>query len=304
MKGTDGTLKTTDTAWIKTLAVASLLVLFAPAGYQAWAQSAGKETVADVIVVGNRNIPTEKIMRYIKTRSGGEYLQGTLQADVSRLAETRMFRSVQVRDSRLGDGRVQVYFEVQEYPNLITEIIFKNAGHINEKDLEGLVRLRKGTPLDPTTNRNCCFEIQDYLKKKGRYFASVVLEEGDKATDSHVVFNITEGPIVRIRDIRFEGHHELAGDSRLRTQMDSERAFLKSMGGKLNPAMVDSDVLKLEEYFKDHGYINIRVAREYIFDPTDIEPGGHRVSHRRWQTLSHQESRCRGQQGHRNRQDQ
>ncbi len=270
MQGTDGTLKTTNTAWIKILGLACCLVLLAPASYQAWAQGAGKETVADVIVVGNRNIPTEKIMRYIKTRPGAEYLQGTLQADVSRLAETRMFRTVQVRDSRLGDGRVQVFFEVQEYPSLITEIIFKNAGHISDKDLEGMVRLRKGTPLDPTTNRNACFEIQDYLKKKGRYFASVVLEEGDKATDSRVIFNVTEGPIVRIRDIRFEGHHELAGDSRLRTQMDSERAFLRSMGGKLNPAMVDGDVLKLEEYFKDHGYINIRVAREYIFDPTDI----------------------------------
>src|SRR4029077_17407817 len=143
-----------------------------------------------------------------------------IQADATRLAETRMFRSVRVRDARLGDGRVQVYFEVQEYPNLIREIIYKNANHISEKDLENMTRLRKGTPLDPTSNRTACYEIQDYLKKKGRYFASVVLEEGDKPSDSRVVFNITEGPKVHVHGIRFEGHNGLSSDWRLETQVD------------------------------------------------------------------------------------
>ena len=218
-----------------------------------------------MIVVGNRNIPTAKIMSYIRTRPGGECLQATLQADVARLTDTRMFRSVVVRDSHLGDGRVQIYFEVQEYPNLIREIIFKNANHISEKDLEDMTRLRKGTPLDPTANRTACYEIQDALKKKGRFFASVVLEEGDKPSDSRVIFNISEGPIVRMRDTRFEGHYTLANSARLRTQIDTSRAFLKSMGGIFNPAVIDSDVIKLEDYFKDHGFINVRVSRELIF---------------------------------------
>src|SRR5205823_655434 len=149
-----------------------------------------------------------------------------LHDDVTRLAGTHMFKTVHVREARLGDGRVQVYFDVQEYPNLIREIIYKNANHISEKDLEGMTRLRKGTPLDPTSNRTACYEIQDFLKKKGRYFASVVLEEGDKASDSRVVFNITEGPIVHIHSIHFEGHYELASQARLKTQIDSSKAFL------------------------------------------------------------------------------
>src|SRR5205807_1669466 len=98
-----------------------------------------------------------KIMRYIKTRAGAAYTQGSLQADVTTLSETRMFKSVRVRDARLGDGRAQVFFELQEYPNLIREIIFKNNNHINEKELESMTHLRKGTPLDPTSNRNACY---------------------------------------------------------------------------------------------------------------------------------------------------
>src|SRR5438128_2549861 len=101
MKGTDGVITPVSPAWTRILGLASFLLLVALATRTVWAQGPGKDLVADVIVVGNRNIPTEKIMRYIKTRPGGEYLQATLQADVTALAETRMFKSVRVRDSRL-----------------------------------------------------------------------------------------------------------------------------------------------------------------------------------------------------------
>src|SRR4029077_365325 len=81
MKGTDGTLMPVSPAWTKILGLAGFLLLVAMATRTVWAQSPGKDIVADVIVVGNRNIPTEKIMRYIKTRPGAEYLQGPLEAD-------------------------------------------------------------------------------------------------------------------------------------------------------------------------------------------------------------------------------
>ncbi len=233
MKGTDGTYTPVAPAWIKILGLAGFLLTLASATQLIWAQTPAKETVADVVVQGNRNIPTEKIMRYIKTRAGGDYLQSTLQADVTKLAETRMFRSVRVRDARLGDGRVQVIFEVQEYPNLIREIIFKKRAPYQGKGPGNHDALRKGTPLDPTSNRSACYEIQDALKKKGRYFASVVLEEGDKPTDTRVVFNISEGPIVRIRDIRFEGQYELASAARLRHPNRLKPGFSKVDGRHL-----------------------------------------------------------------------
>ena len=263
--GSDGVTTAISPAWTRLLGLAGFLVLLTLAARTGWAQAPATETVADVIVVGNRNIPTEKIMRFIRTRAGGEYLQSKLQEDVTTLAETRMFKSVRVRDARTSDGRYQVYFEVQEYPNLITEIIYKHANHVSEKELDKMTRLRKGMPLDPTSNRNACYEIQDYLKKKGRYFASVVLEEGDKVSDRRVVFNISEGPVVRISDIRFEGHGELASAARLKTQIDTRKAFLGLLGGVFHPGQIDNDVIKLEDYYKDNGYINIRVARELIF---------------------------------------
>src|SRR5262249_32322808 len=82
-----------------------------------------------------------------------------------------------------------------------------------------------------------------------------------------VVFNITEGPQVMVRSTNFHGQQELATAARLRTQIDTSRAFLYLIGGKFNPFLVDNDVLKLEEYYRGNGYLNARVTRELKFSP-------------------------------------
>ena len=51
-------------------------------------------------------------------------------------------------------------------------------------DLDELTDIKKGTPLNPTRNRQACLAIQQRYKEKGRLFASVVLEEGANPGDS------------------------------------------------------------------------------------------------------------------------
>jgi len=225
----------------------------------------GREVVAEVKVVGNQNIPTEKIMRYIHTRPGNEYNPATLYEDSTRLAESRMFKSALPREEHTKNG-VIVTFHIVEYPNLIQDVIYKNAHHIPLKELESMSRIHKGMPLDPTSAKNACFEIQDFLKKKGRYWAQVSLEEGNLPTDKRVVFNVTEGPVVRVRSTDFKGNNTLASTARLRTQIETSRAFL-GLGGVLNQALIEQDMSKLEEYYQANGYRNVKVSRELSFTP-------------------------------------
>src|SRR4051794_34766962 len=177
----------------RAFAWASLAVLFLSTGLIAWAQSDNRPIVADVVIKGNRLIPTEQILRYVHTKPGGEFSPATIQKDVERLSLSGLFqRPPIVTDRPTGDGRVLVVFEVIEYPNVVRDVMFKHANHISDKELESMVRIRKGTPLDPVRNKLACYEIQDYLRKKGRLFANVTLEEGYKPTDTRVIFNVTE----------------------------------------------------------------------------------------------------------------
>lgn len=228
-------------------------------------QSTGREVIAEVRVAGNRAVPTEQIQKIITVRAGEPFSRNIVQEDVRRLTSTGLLQAVYPRDETTSDGRIILTYHVVEHPNVVRDIVYKHANHISEKDLESITRLRKGIPLNPTWNKQVCFEIQEHLKKQGRYFANVTLEEGDKPTDNRVVFNITEGPVVRVRSIQFTGNNELATNARLRTQVDSSKAILGLIGGKYNPAQVENDVIKLEEYYRNNGYLNAKVSREQIF---------------------------------------
>jgi outer membrane protein assembly complex protein YaeT len=224
----------------------------------------GRETVAEVVVIGNQNISTDRVMREIHTRANLDYSAQRVQEDINRLAATHLFKHLAVRTQNTNDGRVVVIYEVQEHPNIVREVVFKHAKHLNDDELLSMTRIRKGMPLDKTLNQLAVYEIQDALKKKGRYFASVRLEEGDKESDSRVVFNITEGPVVRVRSTSFAGN-EFVNSARLRTQIETSRAILGTVGGVFQPAMIDEDVHKLEEYYRKNGFLNVRVSRMLDF---------------------------------------
>lgn len=225
------------------------------------------EIVADVVIKGNRATPTEQVLNYIYTKPGQEYSTATIQKDIERLSASGLFeKPAKMTDQTTPDGKVIVTFEVYELPNVVRDVIFKHANHVPEKELESMVRIRKGSRLDPVRNRLAMGEIQDYLRKKGRLFANVTLEEGGKATDRRVVFNVTEGPIVRVRSITFTGNEKLATDARLRTQLISSKMFFGiPIGAVYEPMKVEEDLKKLDEYYKGNGFLAVRINRELRF---------------------------------------
>jgi outer membrane protein assembly complex protein YaeT len=252
------------TAW-KLASVLGTLACSLAVTAAGWAQApVSKVLVEDVVVYGNRTIPTARIMGQIRTRPGKEYNPVELDEDVRRLVESRLVADVRVRKQEQASGRVVVQFYCTEYPNLIREIVYRNAHHLKPDELDTITGLRKGAPLNPAANRQACMNIQQRYREDGRLFASVTLEEGGQPGDSRVVFNITEGPVVRVRSVSCIGY-SFVGEQRLKTQVDTSRAFLGMMGGKYNPVMIDHDVTKLIEYYRSFGFLDVRINRELKF---------------------------------------
>ena len=253
----------------KFMSLRELLGVAAFLAFAMWAlaqPAPNRVLVADVHVFGNRTIPTSKVMQYIYTKPGSVYSYAEVQNDVSRLASSRLFKTIRpVRTETTTDGRINVIFEVQEQPNVVRSVEYRHAKHVSVKDLESLTKIRRGMPLDKELNRIVCFDLQEHLKRQGYYFANVNLEEGFDESHDRVIFNITEGPKLRIRSIQFTGHNELATSARLQTQIESRAAIAQSFGGTFNSAMVEDDVIKLENYYKSNGYQHVSVSRELEF---------------------------------------
>jgi outer membrane protein insertion porin family len=248
-----------------------LLVLLG-SGLGAHAQSASPEgkIVAEVQPRNNKATPSAKILAEIKTRAGQAYNQATVTADVARLFNTRLFSQVTPYWQITADDKVVVYFDVQEYPNVVQEIRYEGAKHLKDDELDQITGLRRGVPLNPIANKLAQQAILRKLQDQGRMWSSVQLVEGDKAGDTRVVFRITEGRVVKVTGVKFVGNTFVSGE-RLRTQITTSRSVI-GIGGDYNQAQTEFDRAKLEDYYRTFGFQDAQVGYDLSYpDDKSVE---------------------------------
>src|SRR5207237_3998820 len=126
-----------------------------------------------------------------------------------------------------------------EDPSVVQEIRYEGAKHLKDDELDALTGLRRGVPLNPVANKLAINAIKRKYQDQGRLFADVQLVEGGKEGDTRVVFRITEGRVVKVKDVKFTGNTFVSGE-RLRQQITTSRSLF-GLGGDYNPAMVGFD---------------------------------------------------------------
>jgi outer membrane protein assembly complex protein YaeT len=257
-------------AWGRLLALVAVVAALALSAQHGLGQTTPSQpkVVDSVTIVGLRTLTQQQLTSTMRTQPGRTYNPGDIQEDMRMLGERKIFRSLKYREEIVeGTNAVRIFFIVDEYPNVVREVVYRNAHHLRDEELEAITGIKRGLPLNPGANARACRDVVEHYKKDGRFFASCYLEEGGNPADCRVVFNITEGPVVHIRQVHFTGNDTLASSARLHTQTDEHRAFLgvDFFGSKFDPKLVESDAAKLEKYYQDNGYLKARVTRELIF---------------------------------------
>src|SRR5262249_36784172 len=162
-----------------------------------------KLLVSDVIIQGNRRTSTEQIKVRLHTQAGKEYDPAALDEDVREMYKTRQFSNIQTFVEPDGPAKVKVYLSVADLPNQVQKVTFLGANHLKPEDLQKEIGVRPGTPLNPKLNEEGCQKILSKYEEQGRSFASCILVKGGQLGDAEVVYQITEGPKVKVRDIQF-----------------------------------------------------------------------------------------------------
>ncbi len=254
--------------WIRT---ATLVVATLGLGVSAArADAPGGKEIADVVVTGNSLRAAPDILAVFGVRPGQVYVEETIRAGVDKLYAKGWFTSdgIQLRTVER-DGAVVVKLIVKELTGFISDIQYVGADHLGRTELDTLTGLRRGMAMSPHLNQQARLNILRKYQDSGRVHASVTIREGTKLDDRRVVFDIVEGPVVKVTDIEFKfvGPHEsgiTAG--RLREQLTVSRAKLAGLiGGDFNPGQIDYDVVKLTEYYSGLGFLDARVSRELTY---------------------------------------
>jgi outer membrane protein insertion porin family len=262
-------MRTIRAAGLIVSALAVCIFCSRPAEISAGSPS-GKE-IAEVLVKGNRIRATADILTIFGFRTGQIYSEEAVRGGVEKLHTKGWFSTngIEVRTQELTDGRINVFLYVTELSSLIEDIQYIGAQHIGKTELEQLSGLRRGMAMSPHLNAQARLNLLRKYQEQGRIHASVTIREGTKMEDRRVVFDIVEGPVVKIGDIdfRFVGKHESGiGSGRLRQQLQISRARLGGLiGGDYNPGLIDLDMTRLKEYYHALGFLDARVSRELIF---------------------------------------
>jgi outer membrane protein insertion porin family len=214
-----------------------------------------------------------------------EETERILLEDFKRLWATNFLDDlrIEVRDQPWPNGVIgkHVIFHMEERPRVkIVDYQPSDAvdrTKIDEKMKEANVSLRLDSFLDQGAVRRVEGIVRELMAEKGHQFAEVkshveVLPGGPKLVK--VVFDVNEGPKVKVRDIEFVGNEEVSdGALKRRMKETKEHWFLSFITGRgtYQETKFEEDAQKVEEYYREKGYIQARLGTPEIKTIEDSE---------------------------------
>lgn len=244
-----------------------------------------QEVIVRIEFLGNRRVRSDTLKARIFSREGDVYNEETLRRDFQALWNTNFFEDIKLRVENGPDrakGKI-IVFELVERP-VIRRIRYDGIHSVTESDIlerfkERKVGLTVESQFDPTRIKKAEVVLRDLLAEHGRQFAKVTPQYERIATSNAVilVFKITEGPKVKVGQIKFTGNHAFS-DRKLIRAMRHDRPFAIPLYFMEIPVLSKTyDRDKLSEdlevgvrgLYQDNGYFRVLV-KDPILENVDV----------------------------------
>jgi outer membrane protein insertion porin family len=155
-------------------------------------------TVKEVVISGNRRIPSDRIRSELQTKTGDLVSLSTVSRDIHTLYSLGHFDDVQFGTESASDG-VTIVFSVKEKP-LVRAIQYKGVYSVTISEIEKVLALsQKGFPPESPYSLSKATEtaaaLKDILASKGHPEATIgIATQSVPPNALVVVFVVDEGP--------------------------------------------------------------------------------------------------------------
>ncbi len=228
---------------------------------KAWAQS--PQTISQIKIVGNQRVETDAIRVHISSEVGQPLNPATVDADVKSIYRMGFFTRVNAYVKREPNGIVLTYL-VNEEP-LVREIRFSGMTKISPSDeqIVNAMALHSGSLLDRVRVKTTARNIAEVYQAKGYLDARVTSRTVQEPNNTVLlVFDVKEGPQVRISAVRFVGNHHFSSRllaAAIQTRPHSIVSWITG-SGILDQKKLQDDVDHLTAYYYAAGYLNAHVS--------------------------------------------
>jgi len=245
--------------------------------------------VQRVEFVGNRRIRSDTLKAKIFTREGDVYNEETLRRDFQALWNTQFFEDIrlEVEDSPDRPNAKIVLFHVKERP-VIRRIEYKGLKSATESEVlerfkDRKVGLSVESQFDPTRIKKAEVVLRELLGEHGRQFAVIKpTYERIAATNAvKLIFNIEEGPKVKVGKIRFQGNQAFSDRKLIRAMRHSRPYGVALKFFSIDLWSKTYDRRKLNEdlevgirgLYQDNGYFKVLV-KDPVLETEDVTRAG------------------------------
>ncbi|HUU42814.1 MAG TPA: outer membrane protein assembly factor BamA [Planctomycetota bacterium] len=254
--------------WVRVVLAAALVLQPVAWGFA----QGGVERITDIRVSGLQRVPESRVLGTIRLRRGDVFSYKAVDEDVRRLDATGLFdpTAIRVRREPFQDG-VRLVFELRERPR-IRKLTFTGNRAFSDGELRKCIGLKDGDTLDVARERESTSRIEELYREKRYRFVKVertqTLDAPGNAAD--VTFTVSEGPRIRIKDIRFEGNKVFTREQLLQqVEVRTQRWII--LDEVFDESIFRMDVVRLRHYYKRNGYLDASVAGIYDYSPDKTE---------------------------------
>jgi outer membrane protein insertion porin family len=218
--------------------------------------------------VGNRRVEADDALAKSRLRVGAPCIDEDISGAARRLWEMDFFDDLVFEAEPVGQYEVDIRITVKERP-VIGEIKFEGNDDVSDEDIEKALTLKQGEILSMPKLRSQITKIRDVFAEEGYFLAEVELSLGqvkEERGEVDVTFKIQEGPAVKVRRIRFIGNSVLSSGELAGVMKTSQTGFFSfiTSSNELNRQAFDEDVMRLQAYYYDKGFLSMSVGQPRI----------------------------------------
>ena len=243
-----------------TVAVAGPLA----AGAQAQSLPVDDETLADrpiarVVIRGLERVSEREVLNNIRVAAGQPFEPRAIRDDVSILYRLGQFCTVEATALVLPDGSVELTYTVAEQP-IVRDLQIVGNKLVSDQELRKSIPLYAGGPRDDFLLEQAVGRIKELYRKRGNYLAEVTVDETRLRDTGILILRIVEGPRVKVKEIEFVGNASFDADL-LAAEVSTRTSVPLFYKGELDEERLVDDVAKLDKFYRDRGFVDVRIDR-------------------------------------------
>jgi len=224
-----------------------------------------KKLITKITVTGNKRIESDAILGIIDIKTGELYNPDLLSQKLKKVFKMGYFKDVRI-DRKTRDKGIEIIFDVLEKPS-VRKILFKGNQVYEDQEVQDSLATKTGSILNIFTINKDVSRIKRLYTEKN-YHNSVVnykLINLDH-NQADIEFSIIEGNKIRIEKIIFEGNSFFSNRKIKKIIKTNEKGFFYwlTSSGEFDKNELDQDVVRLESFYKDQGFIDAKVAEPEI----------------------------------------